>query len=163
MHPIIERFRRQTPPPTQRPPLSIADIEEAERRLGFPLPELLRELYTEIGDGGFGPSYGLLPLLTPVEEVKLMNANLPRIESAIELYILFKKGDPGDPSWLWPDRLLPILDWGCAIRSCVDCSTLSLPIIRDEPYVRRITESPSFERWLENWLNGLDLWPIRES
>lgn len=35
----------------------------AEAALGFPLPALLTELYLRIGDGGFGPEYGLLPLL----------------------------------------------------------------------------------------------------
>ena len=46
--------------------VSDAEIAEAERRLGFQLPELLRELYTCVGDGGFGPGYGFLGLIKPV-------------------------------------------------------------------------------------------------
>lgn len=30
--------------------------------LGFPLPPLLRALYTQLANGGFGPMYGLLGL-----------------------------------------------------------------------------------------------------
>jgi hypothetical protein len=32
---------------------------KAERRIGRRLPELLRRLYTEVADGGFGPDGGL--------------------------------------------------------------------------------------------------------
>jgi len=44
------------------PPASREQIERCEAALGFPLPELLRRLYAEIGNGGFGPGYGLLPI-----------------------------------------------------------------------------------------------------
>lgn len=135
-------------------------LAEAERRLGFPLPILLQELYCEVADGGFGPSYGILPLLSSVPERKLANGSLTAVESVVELYELFRNGDPENPSWSWPERLLPILDWGCAIRSCVDCSTLSLQVVRDEPYVSRVTESPSLEQWLHRWIEGHDLWKL---
>ncbi len=36
------------------------DVEETERILGFPLPELLRALYREVANGGFGPQYGIV-------------------------------------------------------------------------------------------------------
>ncbi|MEU8138815.1 SMI1/KNR4 family protein [Streptodolium elevatio] len=44
------------------PPASAADVEAAERRIGYALPDLLRRVYTEIGDGGFGPDFGLVSL-----------------------------------------------------------------------------------------------------
>lgn len=158
MHAIIERIRKKTEHQRLKPPVSKKDLLEAEHRFGFALPTLLRELYSEIGDGGFGPSYGLLPLITPVPDEKLVNGSLPGTESVLELYELFRKGDPENPSWSWPDRLIPVLDWGCAIRSCVDCSTQSSQIIRDEPYVRRVLESSSLELWLSDWLDGKNLW-----
>jgi hypothetical protein len=34
--------------------------------MGVRLPDLLRAVYTAIGNGGFGPGYGLLPL-TPLK------------------------------------------------------------------------------------------------
>src|SRR4051812_32220067 len=38
--------------PWLRPPTSLAVIEEAERRLGFALPPLMRELYRHVANGG---------------------------------------------------------------------------------------------------------------
>lgn len=45
------------------PPLAPASAEavaDAERRLGHRLPPLLRRLYREVANGGFGPGYGIL-------------------------------------------------------------------------------------------------------
>ena len=44
-----------------RPPASAEDIRAAEGRVGVPLPQALRSYYTDVGDGGAGPFYGLLP------------------------------------------------------------------------------------------------------
>jgi hypothetical protein len=35
-------------------------VQAVERRLGFALPQLLRDVYTRVGNGGFGPAYGLI-------------------------------------------------------------------------------------------------------
>jgi hypothetical protein len=42
------------------PPASELHITETERQLGFSLPVLLRLLYTQIANGGFGPGYGII-------------------------------------------------------------------------------------------------------
>jgi len=44
------------------PPLSAAALAELETRLGATLPEDLRALATELGAGGGGPGYGIVPL-----------------------------------------------------------------------------------------------------
>ena len=134
--------------------VSDTDISGAERRLKFSLPELVREIYTSVGDGGFGPGYGFLPLLQPIRKGTL------RGDSVVELYEVFRGGDPQDPTWPWPERMLPLVDWGCAIRSCVDCSTDTLRVLRDEPDVSRLPESPSLEQWLSDWIAGRDLWRL---
>jgi hypothetical protein len=109
------------------PPVPDTAKRDAECTLGFPIPAPLRRPYSEVGDGGFGPGYGLYGLASGTEQFP--------DESVVCLYTLFRKGDPEDPSFAWPYMLLPVLDWGCAIRSCVDCSTPSLPIIRHDPNV----------------------------
>jgi hypothetical protein len=43
-------------------PVTREAIYDAEQALGFALPELLRRLYEEVGNGGFGPGYGLFGL-----------------------------------------------------------------------------------------------------
>jgi hypothetical protein len=40
------------------PPISEADLRDSEDSLGFRLPGFVRRLYTEVGNGGFGPGYG---------------------------------------------------------------------------------------------------------
>lgn len=41
-------------------PATEQQIRETEQQLGFPLPPLLRLLYTHIASGGFGPGYGII-------------------------------------------------------------------------------------------------------
>ncbi|GAA4258249.1 hypothetical protein [Dactylosporangium darangshiense] len=43
-------------------PASAAAVAQAEELAGRGLPPLLRRLYLEVGDGGFGPGYGLFGL-----------------------------------------------------------------------------------------------------
>lgn len=43
-------------------PVKVEDTAQAEVQLGFELPSFLRRLYLEVGNGGFGPGYGLFPL-----------------------------------------------------------------------------------------------------
>ena len=136
------------------PPASEAAILAVESAVGFGLPATLRRLYSAVGDGGFGPGYGFYGLASGTE-------NCPT-ENVVYLYTLFRKGDPEDPSFSWPYMLLPVLDWGCAIRSCVDCSTPSLPIIRHDPNLPKPlqfrNEGWHLEEWLQAWLDGYDLW-----
>lgn len=136
------------------PILADAAIREAEVSLGFAIPGPLRRLYAEVGNGGFGPRYGFYGLSTGTKQ-------FPN-ESVVNLYTLFRKGDPEDPSFSWPHMLLPVLEWGCAIRSFVDCSIPSLPIVRHDPNaevpLRFVAEGWHLEEWLQAWLDGYDLW-----
>ena len=92
-------------------PVKIADDE---KRLGFTLPPLMKRIYIEIGNGGFGPGYGLIGLTNgaPDDTGKI----------APEIYNQLRSADRDDPNWKWPHGLLPICHWGCAILSCVDCT-----------------------------------------
>src|SRR5690242_10047052 len=56
------------PMPTVTPPATVAEVDAAEAALGLAIPPLLRRLYTEVGNGGFGPHYGLegVPTIPPV-------------------------------------------------------------------------------------------------
>ncbi|MGW4564825.1 hypothetical protein ACWEN3_21225 [Streptomyces sp. NPDC004561] len=44
------------------PPVTLTELERAERRIGRRLPELLRRVYTEVANGGFGAGGGLASL-----------------------------------------------------------------------------------------------------
>jgi SMI1/KNR4 family protein SUKH-1 len=67
-------------------------LAAAETALGFPLPGVVRHLYAKVGNGGFGPGDGFLPLEEMVEEYHDLT------------------GSPAGPrGQLWPERLLPIV------------------------------------------------------
>jgi SMI1 / KNR4 family (SUKH-1) len=140
-------------PPEYQPPLSEAALDEAEARLGFALPPVVRQLYGTAGNGGFGPGYGLIGLLGGV------TSDLDR--DAVEEYLAFRAPDPEDRGYEWPERLLPILHWGCAIYSCVDCGSDEAPMVRFDPNpvsddwsVAFAPEGRTLRSWLEAWLRG---------
>ena len=65
MDAIIALVRGRLPdgPSSLCAPLAREDaLASDERRLGFRLPLLMKRLYREIGNGGFGPGYGLIGL-----------------------------------------------------------------------------------------------------
>lgn len=146
----------QVPAIRPRPPISAEVLAEAEVRLGFELPPLLRALYTRVGDGGYGPGRGLEPL---IEDDWSLVAQAERtcVTAAAE----------GDP-W-WPPRLVPFVSWGCHYMSCVDYSGPPYPVWfydldhnsgdatqADSLY----PEADSLEGWLSAWLDGVDLWAV---
>jgi len=93
------------------PVASPAAMTSAEVAIGHPLPRLLRRLYTEVGNGGFGPGYGLLGL----EGGHSDDTGATAISARKEWESL-------------PPALLPICHWGCAIYSLVDCSSPDGPM-----------------------------------
>jgi hypothetical protein len=136
--------------PSLPAPVDAATLDRAETALGFPLPPLLAELYLRIGDGGFGPSYGLLPLLdgAPAGEPPVVAQYLANLEEARK-----------DPEWPWPEGVLPISHWGCGMYACVDCRTPEGTVLLFEPNTDAAddawyTDAPSLAEWLLTWLEG---------
>lgn len=58
----VAAYYADAPRGPQFPPVTDVAVDEAERRIGYRLPALLRRVYTEVGDGGFGPDGGLASL-----------------------------------------------------------------------------------------------------
>ena len=138
-------------------PLRQSEIESAEAILGFKIPVLLRRIYAEVANGGFGYAYGLLGL-----------RGGPRNEDgsdSVGLYQTFRELDPEDPAWHWPHGLLPIGHLGCAMFHCVQCNDPEHPIIWFESNLHECEQSwddsfipsaSSLETYLHAWLDGKD-------
>jgi hypothetical protein len=109
------------------PPVTPQHIAAAEDTLGVCFSPLLVALYTQVGNGGFGPAYGLVSL----DEM---------VDADVRFYEQYSSG-----------CLVKVCDWGCAIVSCLDFSRPNLPVVR--AYMEIEDEAPSLRRWLENWLN----------
>lgn len=144
--------------PNIYPPVTTAALESAEKMLGFALPMTLHQIYLQVGNGGFGPGYGLLGL--PGGATDDLGENL------VSIYRTYRQSSPDDPYWDWPQRLLPICHLGCAMYACVDCNTTEGIMIWFEPNPHRDGETwddafiplaPSFDAWLQAWLEDKDL------
>jgi hypothetical protein len=101
------------PMPTVAPPATPADVDAAEVALGFAIPQLLRRLYTEVGNGGFGPNYGVegVPTIRPV----------PGSADIVALYEAYNWEPPDEhPTHVWPRGWVPLISGGCNYMECVD-------------------------------------------
>ena len=156
-----ERIRReptvdytgQEPPIRPRPPLTPEVLAAAEARLGFSLPPLLRALYTQIGDGGYGPGRGLEVL---AEGEWSLVAHVEAVRQC------------DWPDWPgWPGQFIPLIAWGCLYVSWVDCSAPPYSVWFDDTDCDVVgaarddyfyLQADSLECWLSAWLDGVDLW-----
>ncbi|WP_225767092.1 SMI1/KNR4 family protein [Inquilinus sp. Marseille-Q2685] len=144
--------------PIRLQPADPERVANDERQLGFSLPDLLKRLYTEIGNGGFGPGYGLIGLTggAPDDTGK----------TSPTIYEELRHTDPEDPYWQWPAGLLPICHWGCAILSCVDCADPHFRMRIFDPNAHRegdwsdafSEEFCGLDEWIGMWASGVDLW-----
>lgn len=130
-------------------PVDNAQIAEAERQLGIALHPLLARLYSEVADGGFGPEYRLLPLLGPGSSV-------------VGEYLTRREASVGVEHPEWPEGVVPILTWGCAMYAGVDCLSEDGQVLLFEPNPYSggsweecwFLDSASLAAWLETWLAG---------
>lgn len=124
-------------------PLSERAVAKVEKDLGFALPPQLRQLYLEIGDGGFGPWFGIRRLSNWAKDYSKLRADL-----------LAERGRE------WPEALLPIVYLN-GKRICVDRKS-GVVLLWTKPPKKTsekkwlasfIPQSPSVESWLERWVD----------
>jgi SMI1/KNR4 family protein SUKH-1 len=141
------------------PPVSLHELAAAEQRLEFQLPPLLRKLYLEIGNGGFGPGFGLLGLNGKGAKnyhMNLVDWYLERVNAT----------HPDYPPW--PRQFITICDWGDSITSELDWTQPDCPIFRFNgdryevgPFENVMKlEALSLRAWLEGWLSGQSLFEL---
>jgi hypothetical protein len=146
---LLKRLRERAPRALPRATAQM--IDEAEVELGFPLPRLLRAVYRSVGNGGFGPSKGLIGV--PGTEPYLSGA-----KSVVELYdIRIHSSRDLAREERWPEMLLPFCDYSCGSFACVDCSRQRGRVLGFAAGVEPLRtcllpESRSSEEWFEEWL-----------
>jgi hypothetical protein len=159
------------------PPPSIEEIEQTEAAIGAKLPPLVRELYVQIGNGGFGPGWGITGLLTgkKIYERTLVE-NFRNTAAEIKAHLLqsieeAEQSTPVDQGMIEQDRqhyenwrklnrdhLIWYCDWGCNIVTLVDYTEPELPIYCADAL--NLLEEPSktlrewWHRWLDDSLNS---------
>ncbi|QQE13393.1 SMI1/KNR4 family protein [Planctomycetota bacterium] len=91
------------------------DIKAVEARLGLILPDLLRSVLTRIGNGGFGPGYGLIGTSDGYcSEFGDIASTYWRIRDDWK-----RCGDQ------WPRNLILFCEFGCNIFACVQANNQS--------------------------------------
>lgn len=137
------------------PALTVASeeaVEEVEGMLGCRLPEPLRRLYLEVGNGGFGPGYGILGVRGGHEDFDQRTAS--------DLYRDARSGSLEGWESL-PVGLLPVCYWGCSTYSFVDCSdspgsmwAWDPNLVWDtDPSQALFRQSITFTEWLARWVD----------
>lgn len=168
MEDIIDRVRAKLPKSApakitaaglQLPfaPGDLHDFDEDERAFGFPLPPLLKRLYTEIGNGRFGPGYGLTGL-----KGGYCDPEGTAVEWALRNHATQDWGGwPGR----WPVGYLPICHWGCNFYSAIDCTDPAYRMLAHsydhadpETLDGFFDQGMTFDAWIAAWAEGQNLW-----
>lgn len=86
-------------------PLLDVELEESKALLGFSLPPFVRRVYTQVGNGGFGPGYGgvLGPAAGATDESNL---------NAVERYRGWREWQP-DPEDYALESDEVVVPWAC--------------------------------------------------
>lgn len=146
---LVERFRtylaiKGTPIPF--PPAPEKAVGEAELALGLTIPPLLKACYLSIGNGGYGPGYGIIGVEGGY------SSDYGDLVSTRELL----KNDQESEGNIWPDELLPFCEWGCNIFSCVDCINPGFPVYTFENFGFR-PAGYTLDEFFELWMKGVDI------
>ncbi|MCA9118154.1 MAG: SMI1/KNR4 family protein [Planctomycetaceae bacterium] len=143
---------------TPFPPATPELVAEAENQLGFELNPFLKQVYLEVGNGGFGPSYGLLGLPG--------GATDDQGQSIVDNY----RGLAEYFAELWPEKLVPICHYGCGMLGCVDCSASEGAMTTWHPGLppddiqlwwkdNFVAEGVNIVEWFAAWLDTTDADP----
>jgi hypothetical protein len=140
------------------PPVTSAEVEAAEHVIGRPLPALLRRIYTEVGDGGFGPDTGLAALTAGRRAPKHI-ADWP---CAVDIHQ--RNRAAGLPaSWLH------LTYGGCTMQWHVSLLAADNPVLLydtdgwgpnggEEAHDGLRYATASLRQWWWTWANGGDVW-----
>ncbi|RAY10981.1 hypothetical protein DPM19_32885 [Actinomadura craniellae] len=140
------------------PPITLTEVEGAERRIGRRLPELLRRVYTEVADGGFGPDGGLASL-TEGNRAPGHRSDWPSAVRAHER----------DRAAGLPASWLHLASGGCTMRWHVSLLAIDNPVLLhdadgwdpdqgQDPHDGLCHATASLRRWLWTWAGGGNVW-----
>lgn len=144
-------------PQTIERPASEEELKRAEQRLGIEIPPLLGRMLREIGNGGFGPGYGLLGVESGKRDA--------RGDDLIGHYLFLRSAvEPREGEW--PEGIVPLLSWGGGVFSCGVFRERDCPIVefdpsrhrRREPTLRAFqSQAKSLNEFFSTWIQGKDV------
>lgn len=125
-------------------PAPVAAVEEAEELAGVALPPLLRRLYLEVGNGGFGPAGGVLGL---------------RGGHSSEGGTAVRWLGPGAGDGATAPRVpMTLCNWGCAITTEIDLADGRMwgsdPNPAPEDVSCLFPQDLTVAEWFGRWIEG---------
>ena len=131
-----------------------SEFEQFEKEAKLALPKSIKEMYEHFGNGGFGPKYYVMGLVSGhTDDLGY---------TVLDLYKAYLQGDPENPDWIWPKELIPLCHLGCAMYICLDITKESVPIFKFDPNGygpgsdREFQDLftllyPSLQDWIDSW------------
>jgi len=129
------------------PPAADDQLSAAEKRLGVTLPDALKQLYREVGNGGWGPGPGLSAL---TELGKPVAGLVPLCDWGGGIVSLADCTRPEVPI-IRRDPNMPKADVGERVPEAMHFARAAE--IKEACWI----EAESLESWLETWLDGAAL------
>src|SRR5262249_16046642 len=115
--PLTRIDMRTLPTPKLYGVVGASGVAAGESALGFSLPPFLKRAHAGAGNGGFGRGGGLLGLGGGYEDFDG--------KTLIEKYSFLRFQS-------WPEKLLPLWDWGDGALSCLDASVAQGGIVTSD-------------------------------
>ncbi|MFJ9683571.1 hypothetical protein ACIRP2_36890 [Streptomyces sp. NPDC101194] len=140
------------------PPVTPGAVEAAEHAVGRRLPELLRRIYTEVGNGGFGPGGGLASL-TAGQRAPGHLADWP---CSVDRHA--RNRAAGLPaSWLYLTSGGCTMEWHVSLLAAENPVLLYdadgwVPSWGEDPHHGLRHATWSLREWLWDWAKGGDVW-----
>ncbi|MET7290126.1 hypothetical protein [Streptomyces sp. NPDC005573] len=139
-------------------PITPSEVEAAEYIVGRPLPTLLRRVYTEVGDGGFGPDGGL----ASVTEGRRAPGSLIDWPCSVRMHAR-NRAEGLPPSWLY------LTSGGCTMQWHLSLLAADNPVLLydtdgwepswgENPHDGLRHATPSLRQWLRTWADGGNVW-----
>lgn len=136
-------------------------LELLEAEAGNPLPDLMRRIYLELADGGWGPAYGVLGVDSGhTDDLGGRLADVYRTWHETK--------DPMPSALSLPRSWVPFLHAGCAMHFCVETSNPDGEVLLFDPNPGPPIEqcllwrTSSFAEFVRLWLDGeleARVWP----
>ncbi|MFJ4512462.1 DUF4240 domain-containing protein [Streptomyces sp. NPDC088816] len=143
---LVEAVRTRVADRDLPPPATPEDVAAIEREVRHPMPQLLRRLYLEVANGGFG----VWQCLSLTDTGNWYSDE----QDMIEAYRRFSSKDGTDAPA--PAGIIPLMDRGCCMWTMIDFSTAEGRIWDWDPNdcCVLVPTTLSFARWLTGWLEG---------